>query len=56
MHAAFSYLSDGDVKVTAEHLKEASVSYTCEVVITRAEGAIGRIFNKAADIEVWKLN
>ena len=56
VHTAFSYLSDGEVKVAAGHLKEASVSYTCEVVITRSENTIGRIFDKAAGIEVWKLN
>ncbi len=55
-HAAFSSLYDGEVKLVAGHLKEALVSYTCEVIITKAENTIGRIFDDVAGIEVWKLN
>lgn len=55
-HAVFSYLKDdGEIAVTAGHLKEAVISYTGEIVISAAEEKIGRTFDPRAGIDVWRF-
>lgn len=56
-HAVFSYLnSNGEVVVTAGHLKEANISYTGEIVITGVSDMISRKIDSKTGIEVWKLS
>lgn len=56
-HAVFSYLKDnGEIAVVAGHLKEAQIGYTGEIVLTPADGKIGRVFDTRAGIDVWKLS
>lgn len=56
-HAVFSYLKDsGESAVVAGRLEEAEISYTGEVILTPAEEKIGRTFDEAAGIDVWKLS
>lgn len=55
-HAVFSYLNqEGEIVVTAGHLKEAKIGYTGEIIINLADDTIGRQFDKNAGIEVWRL-
>lgn len=56
-HATFSYLDkDGNVTVTAGHLKEARISYTGEIILHPAAEKIGRKDEPETGIEIWKLS
>lgn len=56
-HAVFSYLNNnGEIVVTAGHLKEANISYTGEIVITPISDVISRKIDSKTGIEVWKLS
>lgn len=55
-HGVFSYLKDKAIRVTAGHLKEATIGYTGEIVLTPANDTIERKVDPKAGIEVWKLS
>lgn len=55
-HGSFSFLNpDGNIAVTAGHLKDARISYTGEIVLHIADMKIGRMIDPKTGIEVWKL-
>lgn len=54
LHALFSYLNDQDqMSVLAGHLKEATISYTSEIVISPAQGLISLRPDTYTEIDVW---
>lgn len=48
-------LGDGDFNVKGGHLREAVVSATCEVVLTRFKGDIGRARDAATGLSLLEL-
>lgn len=55
-HALFSWLKEnGEVAVTAGHLKEARIGYTGEIVLHTSGMKIGRMFDPHGGIDVWDL-
>jgi predicted DNA-binding protein with PD1-like motif len=56
-HATFSYLNkNGELTVTAGHLKEARINYTGEIILNPADERIGRMDDPDTGIEIWKLS
>jgi len=56
-HAVFSTLTEeGEVVVTAGHVKEARIGYTGEIVLALASSPIRRQFDERAGITVWSLS
>ena len=53
LHAAFAYREDGKIKMISGHLLKAVIGLTGEIVITPAEGRIGRRFDEELGIRVW---
>ena len=55
-HATFAYNSDGAAKLLSGHLLEAVIGLTGEIMITPAEGHIGRRFIPELGIRVWDFD
>ena len=56
-HACFAYIKpDGSRAVAAGHLLEAVIGLTGELVLTPAEGSIGRRYDEELGIRVWTFN
>lgn len=56
-HGVFSFLKEnGEIAITAGHVKEAFISYTGEIIFTPTKTPIGRKVDKDATIEVWALS
>ena len=53
LHAAFAYREDEIIKMISGHLLKAVIGLTGEIVITPAEGRIGRRFDEELGIRVW---
>ena len=53
LHVAFAYREHGEIKTLAGHLLKAVIGLTGEIVITPAEGRIGRRFDEELGIRVW---
>ena len=55
-HAVFSQLNkEGGIDVLAGHLEEATIRYTGEIILTPAEGKIGRKPDTRTEIDIWDL-
>lgn len=52
LHATFAY-RDGGIKLLAGHLLEAVIGLTGEIVISPADGAIGRRYIEELGIRTW---
>ena len=52
-HALFAYQSGGELLTLAGHLLEAVVELTGELVLTPADGRIGRRYDEALGIRTW---
>ena len=55
VHAAFAYREDGGIKQLAGHLLSATIGLTGEIVLTPADGHIGRIYNEELGIRTWSF-
>lgn len=54
LHASFAYHSkDGEEKILAGHLLEATIALTGEIILTPADGCITRRYDDALGIRVW---
>lgn len=53
LHAAFAYREDGMIKTISGHLLKAVIGLTGEIVITPADGKIGRRFIEDLGIRIW---
>lgn len=53
LHAAFACREDGGIKSLSGHLLKATVGLTGEIVITPADGRIGRRYIEELGIRVW---
>lgn len=53
LHAAFAYREHSEIKTIAGHLLKAVVGLTGEIVITPAQGRIGRRYDEELGIRVW---
>ena len=53
LHASFAYREDGEIRLLAGHLLSAKISLTGEIVITPADGMIGRKYIDELGIRVW---
>lgn len=51
-HAQFAY-NEGEFKFAAGHLLEAQISLTGEIVLTPANGKIGRKYDEELGIRTW---
>ena len=54
-HACFAYNGEGGAKTLSGHLLEAVIGLTGEIVITPAEGHIGRRFIPELGIRIWEF-
>lgn len=52
-HALFAYQRDGVIGTLAGHLLEARIELTGELVLTPADGRIGRRYDAALGIRTW---
>lgn len=52
-HATFAYNEDGGAHTLTGHLLEAVIGLTGEIVITPADGRIGRRFIPETGIRIW---
>lgn len=52
-HATFAYRQGGEAKLLSGHLLKAVVSLTGEIVLTPADGRIGRRYLDDLGIRVW---
>lgn len=55
-HASFAYNSEDGAQVLSGHLLEAVIGLTGEIIITPADGHIGRKFIPELGIRVWDFN
>lgn len=53
LHAAFAYRESGEIKQISGHLLKAVIGLTGEIVITPADGRIGRRYIEELGIRVW---
>lgn len=53
LHAAFAYREDEEIKQISGHLLKAVIGLTGEIVITPADGRIGRKYIQDLGIRVW---
>lgn len=53
LHAAFAYREDGELRQLSGHLLKAVIGLTGEIVITPAEGRIGRRYIEELGIRIW---
>lgn len=53
LHAAFAYREAGAIKTLSGHLLKAMIGLTGEIVITPADGRIGRRYIEELGIRVW---
>ena len=53
LHAAFAYREDNEIKQISGHLLKAVIGLTGEIVITPADGRIGRRYIEELGIRVW---
>ena len=53
LHAAFAYREEGVIKTISGHLLKAVIGLTGEIVITAADGKIGRRFIEDLGIRIW---
>ncbi|MBQ3330907.1 MAG: DUF296 domain-containing protein [Ruminococcus sp.] len=53
LHAAFAYREDGEIKMISGHLLRAVIGLTGEIVVTPADGRIGRRYDEELGIRVW---
>ena len=56
LHATFAYREDGEIRLISGHLLKANVGLTGEIVITLANGKIGRKFIEELGIRVWDFS
>ena len=56
LHAAFAYRENGEIRQLSGHLLKAVISLTGEIVITPAQGKIGRRFIEELGIRVWDFS
>ena len=52
-HALFAYQRKGEIGTLAGHLLEAVIELTGELVLTPAEGCIGRRYDEGLGIRTW---
>lgn len=52
-HATFAYHGDSGIGLLSGHLLEANIGLTGEIVLTPAEGHIGRRFVEELGIRIW---
>lgn len=55
-HATFAYHRDGEAKLLSGHLLKAVISLTGEIVLTPADGKIGRKYLDDLGIRVWDFS
>ena len=55
-HATFAYHRDGEAKLLSGHLLKAVISLTGEIVLTPADGKIGRKYLDDIGIRVWDFS
>ena len=55
LHASFAYHEGGEARVLAGHLLKAVISLTGEIVVTPAEGLIGRRYDEELGIRTWEF-
>ncbi len=55
VHAAFAYREGSELRQLAGHLLKATVGLTGEIVITPAEGKLGRKYIEDLGIRVWSF-
>ena len=53
LHATFAYREDGEIKMISGHLLRAVIGLTGEIVVTPADGRIGRRYDEELGIRVW---
>ena len=53
VHTLFAYQKGGELGTLAGHLLEAVIELTGELVLTPAEGVIGRRYDEALGIRTW---
>ncbi len=56
LHAAFAYREEGEIKLLSGHLLKAVIGLTGEIVITPANGRIGRKYIEELGIRVWDFS
>lgn len=56
LHASFAYREDGAIKTLSGHLLKAVIGLTGEIVITPADGRIGRKYIEELGIRVWDFD
>ena len=56
LHAAFAYREDGVIKPLSGHLLKAVIGLTGEIVITPADGRIGRRYIEELGIRIWDFS
>ena len=56
LHATFAYREDGEIRLISGHLLKANIGLTGEIVITLANGKIGRKFIEELGIRVWDFS
>ena len=55
-HATFAYSKDGEAKLLSGHLISAVIGLTGEIVLSPADGQIGRRFIEELGIRVWDFS
>jgi len=55
-HASFAYHKDGQPAILTGHLLEAVIGLTGEIILTPADGKIGRRFIPELGIRVWDFS
>ena len=56
LHAGFAYREDGAIRQLSGHLLQAIIGLTGEIVITPADGRIGRRYVEELGIRVWNFD
>ena len=56
LHASFAYREDGEIRTLSGHLLKAVIGLTGEIVITPADGRIGRKYIEELGIRVWDFD
>lgn len=56
LHAAFAYREGGEIRLIAGHLLKAVIGLTGEIVLTPADGKIGRRYVEELGIRIWNFD
>ena len=56
LHASFAYREDGAIRQLSGHLLSAVIGLTGEIVLTPADGRIGRRYIEELGIRIWDFD